>query len=363
MKSGRPERRIQPVILCGGAGARLWPLSRLARPKPLLALNGHASLLQQTALRVADPAAFAPPLVVTGCDAADAVEAQLSAVGVAPELVLVEPAARGTAAAIALAALAAERDSLLLVLPSDHAIGDQPAFRTGVEAAAPFAADGWLVTFGVAPDRPETGYGYIRRGAQLGDGVFRVDRFAEKPALAAAEAWLADGGYDWNAGIFLMRAGAYLDALTAHAPAVERACRAACGRARSEAGRRLPDAEAFAAAPSLSADVAVMERAARVAVVPVEMGWSDLGSWEAVYALSEKDADGNSVFGDGVVPGSRGCLVRSDGPAVVALGVTDLVIVATERAVLVVPRGDSQRVKEAIDALKARGQKARHDSR
>jgi mannose-1-phosphate guanylyltransferase len=347
---------ITPVILSGGAGTRLWPLSRLARPKPLVALDGGSTLLQQTALRVAADAAFAPLLVVTGAEDAEAVAAQLDEAGAARALTIVEPAPRGTAAAIALAALAAGGNALLLVMPSDHAIADEAAFRAAVEAGAPVAAEGWLVTFGIEPDRPETGYGYIRRGETIGAGAYRVERFTEKPALATAEAWLGEGGYLWNAGIFLLRADAYLAALAEHAPAVEAACRAAWAAARREGARAKPDAAAFAESPSVSADVAVMERADRVAVVPVDMGWSDLGSWEAVYEIGAKDANGNVVAGDVVVPGSRDCLVRSDGPAVVALGVSDLVIVATERAVLVVPRGETQRVKEAIDALKARRQ-------
>lgn len=354
---------IRPVILCGGAGARLWPLSRLARPKPLLALNGHGSLLQQTARRVSDPQLFAPPLVVTGAGDADAVEAQLRDAGAAPALTIVEPAARGTAAAIALAALASEPDTLLLVLPSDHAIADEAAFRAAVETAAAFARGGWLVTFGIAPDRPETGYGYIRRGAALGEGVFRAEAFTEKPPRATAEAWLAQGGHDWNAGIFLFRAGSFVEALAEHAPAMLAACRAAWTGHRRDGGRALPEAAAFAEAPAASVDVAVMEKARRVAVVPVAMGWSDLGSWEAVHTLGAKDGAGNVVAGDVVVPGSRNCLVRSDGPAVVALGVEDLVIVATERAVLVVPRGSSQRVNEAIDALMARRHKAPESTR
>ena len=362
MSDGAPERRIRPVILWGGAGARLWPLSRLARPKPLLALNGHGSLLQQTARRVADPDRFAPPLVVTGADDADAVAIQLADAGAPPDHLIVEPAPRGTAVAIALAALAETPEALLLVLPSDHAIADEAALRAAVDAAAPFAADDWLVTFGIAPDRAETGYGYIRRGPAIEGGVFRVERFAEKPALAEAQAWLAEGGYDWNAGIFLLRAGAFLDALARHAPEIHDACRSAWAGSTREGTRVRPDAAALEGASSLSVVVAVMERAERVAVVPVEMGWSDLGSWEAVYDLAAKDGDGNAVHGDGVAPGSHGCLVRSDGPAVVALGVTDLVIVATERAVLVVPRGETQRVKEAIDALKARRHRARDDS-
>jgi len=349
-----PAALIVPVILSGGAGTRLWPLSRLQRPKPLVAPAGGASLLEQTARRVAGRDAFAAPILVTGADDADAVAAQLDAAGCAPAAIIVEPCPRGTAAAIALAALRAGDDATLLVMPSDHAIADPAAFRAAVASAAPLAADGWLVTFGIAPDRPETGYGYIRRGEPIGEGAFRAARFTEKPPLAMARAWLESGGYDWNAGIFLLRAGVWLEALARHAPQVESACRAAWAKARGEARRIVPDADAFAGSPSVSADVAVMERAERVAVVPVEMGWSDLGSWEAVHAAGDKDEHGNLLAGDVVAPGSSGCLVRSDGPVVAALGVHDLVIVATERAVLVVPRGESQRVREAIDALLAR---------
>ncbi|HWT11401.1 MAG TPA: sugar phosphate nucleotidyltransferase, partial [Allosphingosinicella sp.] len=220
-------------------------------------------------------------------------------------------------------------------------IADETAFEAAVAIALSAAEDGWLVTFGITPDRPETGYGYIRRGAPIGGGAHRAERFAEKPDSATATAWLAEGGYDWNAGIFLMRAGDYLEALAATAPALLDAARAGA------AG----DPAAFAAAPSASVDRAVMEQWDRVAVVPVAMGWSDVGSWEAVHALGPHDAHGNAVAGDAVAVDSRGCLVRSDGPVVVALGVEDLVIVATERAVLVVPRGSSQRVGEAIEAI------------
>jgi mannose-1-phosphate guanylyltransferase/mannose-1-phosphate guanylyltransferase/mannose-6-phosphate isomerase len=347
---------ITPVILSGGAGVRLWPLSRLGRPKQLVSLGGGGSLLRRTADRVADAALFAAPVIVAGEEDARAAEAQLAG-GRAPARLILEPSPRGTAAAIALAALDAAAGDLLLVLPSDHAIGDEAAFRAAVAAAAPLAAQGWLVTFGIRPDRPETGYGYIRRGSQLADGLFEAAAFVEKPPRAAAEAFLADGFYDWNAGIFLFRAGAMVDALGAHAPGVLAAVRAALGRARQDGVRVRPDAQSFAAAPAMSIDRAVMEKAERVAVAPVEMGWSDVGSWDAVHALGPRDADGNVLAGDVVAPDSRNCLVRSDGPVVVALGVEDLIVVATERAVLVVRRGESQRVGEALDALEARRQK------
>lgn len=362
MSGASPERRIVPVILCGGAGTRLWPLSRLDRPKPLVALGGEETMLQLTAARVADRSAFAPPVVVAGAEDAAEIEAQLASASCPPALLIEEPCARSTAPAIALAALCAPEDALLLVMPSDHQVADAAAFRAAVAAAASAARQSWLVTFGIVPSRPETGYGYIAQGEALEEGVFRAARFAEKPDAQTARGWIAEGGWLWNAGIFLFRADAYLAALEALAPEILTGARRAIAGANRSGTRLRPDAESFAAAPARSIDRAVMEHSPRVAVVPVEMGWSDIGSWDALHALGPHDADGNSVTGDGVAVGSRGCLIRTDGLAVVALGVEDLVVVATDRAVLVMPRKDSQRVKEAIDALVARGHKAPPDS-
>jgi mannose-1-phosphate guanylyltransferase/mannose-1-phosphate guanylyltransferase/mannose-6-phosphate isomerase len=345
------SRRITPVILSGGSGTRLWPLSRQDRPKQLIALGGERTMLQQTALRAADPERFEPSLVVASADHAAQIEAQLREVGLQPASLILEPEGRNTAPAIALAALSAGPDDILLVMPSDHLIADLPAFDAALAAALPLARDDYLVTFGIAADRPETGYGYIRRGEPLGEGAFRVDSFVEKPDLATAQTYLAQGGLDWNGGIFLFRAEAFLDALEALAPTVLSAVRASLAAQREDGMRIWPDLRSFARAPSVSIDVAVMEKAERLAVVPVEMGWSDIGSWEALHQLGASDEAGNVAIGRVVAIDSRDCLIRSEGPVVVPIGVENLVIVATERAVLIVPRGESQRVKEAIEFL------------
>jgi len=345
---------ILPVILSGGAGTRLWPLSRPEQPKQFHRLVDAHTLLQATALRVADAELFSPPLIIANERHAAAVEAQLAEADTTFASLILEPMGRNTAPAIALAALAARPDDLLLVLPSDHVIRDVPAFHAAVRTAAALANEGWLVTFGIRPDRPETGYGYIKRGAALRPDAFAAERFVEKPDLETAEAYLADGGYDWNGGIFMMRAGRYLEELAAQAPDVLEPARSAMAKAARAGNRIVPNAEAFAAARSQSIDYAVMEGAERVAVVPVAMGWSDVGSWDALLDLAERDENDVARHGDVLAIDSARCLVRSDGPAVVTVGVSDLIVVATEDAVLILPRGQSQRVREAVEALAAR---------
>jgi mannose-1-phosphate guanylyltransferase/mannose-1-phosphate guanylyltransferase/mannose-6-phosphate isomerase len=342
--------KIIPVILSGGAGTRLWPMSTPERPKQMLALVGAHSMLRATAERVSQAALFEAPIVVASEAHADTVEAEVPSLGA----LILEPAARNTAPAIALAALAARPHDLLLVLPSDHLIQDEAAFLSAIQAAAPAARDGWLVTFGIHAERPETGYGYILRGGQIAPGVHRVERFIEKPDLDTARVYFADGRYDWNGGIFLLRAGAFLEALALHAPNMLTAATAAMAGARREGKRIHPDAARFRAAPSQSVDYAVMEKAERIAVVPVGMGWSDVGSWDALWEVADKDAASNALGGDALAIGSAGCLIRSDGPLIAAVGLRDLVIVASRDAVLVVPRGESQRVREAVEALKGR---------
>ena len=346
---------IVPIILSGGSGTRLWPLSRTGRPKQLLSLTAAETMLQLTARRTPQHAGFAAPLIVANAAHAAMIEAQLAEAGVTDGLLILEPVARNTAAAIALAALSLTPDQPMLVMPSDHVIADPDAFRAAIAAALPLVQQGWLATFGITPDGPETGYGYIKRGPPIGDGVFQVERFVEKPDRATAQSYLAEGGYSWNGGIFLFTAGAFLDALGAHAPAILDASRAAIDRARREPGRVFPDNAAFAASPSQAVDYAVMEKAERVAVVPVEMGWSDVGSWDALHAILDGDESDNVQHGEVVAIDTKGCLIRSDGPLVAAVGVENLIIIATPDAVLIMPRGSSQEVKRAVERLKRDG--------
>tara|TARA_R110000868_G_scaffold259150_3_gene516886 strand:+ start:2058 stop:3143 length:1086 start_codon:yes stop_codon:yes gene_type:complete len=346
--------KITPIILSGGSGTRLWPLSRAARPKQLLALTGSQTMLQLTALRANDRDRFSEAIVVASIDHAALIEDQLAEVGVQAALIL-EPVARNTAPAIALAAFTARPDALMLIMPSDHVIADVAAFRRAIDAAVPLAEDGWLVTFGITPGSPDTGYGYIRLGREIAPGVCNADAFVEKPDRETAERYVGEGGYAWNGGIFLFRADAYIAALDAHAPVIAGACRDAVAGARQEGIRLYPDAEAFSASPAESIDYAVMEKAARVAVAPVAMGWSDVGSWDALHDLAPKDELSNNHQGEVVAIDTSGCLIRSDGPLVAAVGVKDLIVIATGDAVLIVPRGRGQEVKRAVEALKRVG--------
>jgi mannose-1-phosphate guanylyltransferase/mannose-1-phosphate guanylyltransferase/mannose-6-phosphate isomerase len=342
---------ITPVILSGGSGTRLWPVSRDGRPKQFIALTAKDTMFQLTLERGAGLAGATSPMVIANAAHGPLVAAQHDG-----EMVLIlEPCARNTAPAIALAALAMpDPDGLMLVMPSDHVIDDLPGFHAAIERARPLAADGWLVTFGIEPDAPETGYGYIALGDEIAPGVHKVARFVEKPDETRARAMLAQGGHAWNAGIFLFSARAYLDALAEHQPEMLEKARAAIAGARHEGNSITPAAEAFAACPSDSIDYAVMERAAKVACVPVSMGWSDVGSWDALHALTGKDEAGNALAGPAYPIDANGNFVFSEGPAVTLVGVENLIVVATADEVLILPRGASQDVRKAAALAKTR---------
>jgi mannose-1-phosphate guanylyltransferase len=344
---------IIPVILSGGSGTRLWPMSRAELPKQMLALTAEETMLQLTARRTGGER-FAAPIVVANAAHADLVDAQLEHVSAGAQALILEPMGRNTAPAIALAAIAAGGGAEpLLVMPSDHVIADLDAFHAAIHAALPLVQEGWLVTFGISPDAPETGYGWIHIGEEIAEGVHRVERFVEKPPRDKAEAMLASGDHAWNGGIFLFRADIYLGALASYAPEMLAAAQDAMAKGRREGTRIWPDREAFAASPSDSIDYAVMEKAPRVAVVPVSMGWSDVGSWDALHAISEADEGGNVVRGDVVAIDTENCFVRAEsGKRVALVGVSDLIVVADGDDILILPRGRSQEVKKIIEAMK-----------
>lgn len=351
----RQNRSITPVILSGGSGTRLWPLSRKALPKQLLALVGHGTMIQETATRARGDR-FAAPIVICGEDHRFLIAEQLRQVGIMDADVVLEPAGRNTAPAAAIAALKVvegDPDGLLLLMPSDHVVTAPVAFAKAVAIATEAARNGALVTFGISPTGPETGYGYIRRGGPVAgvEGAFAVDRFVEKPDRATAEHYLAEGSYSWNSGIFLFAAKAFLQEMQRLEPGMLAACREALARSSRDLDFLRLGREAFLACPSQSIDYAIMEHAANAAVVPVEMGWSDVGSWQSLWQISDRDGDGNTLRGDVVAEGVRDSYVRSDGPLVAALGVTDLVVVATKDAVLISHRDASQGVKKIVDRL------------
>ncbi|WP_326914890.1 mannose-1-phosphate guanylyltransferase [Sphingopyxis chilensis] len=339
--------QIQPVILCGGAGSRLWPQSRGLRAKQFLPLAGTGSLFVQTLARVADERLFGAPLILCGKPHLAMVREQM---GTTNSRLLVEPMPRNTAAAIALAVAGADPEALLLVMPSDHVIADVAAFHAAVTGGAALARRDWLVTFGITPDRPETGFGYIASGAPVGTQGFAVDRFVEKPPLADAEAMLAAGGYSWNAGIFLFRAGRMRDAMLTHCRAIFKAADKAVAAGKHDGDALHADAIEFAKAPSNSIDYAVMEKDDRVAVVPVAMGWSDLGSWHAVHSLAEADGAGNVVDDNVFLHDCRGNLVRSDGKRVALIGMENVAVIVDGDDILVMPLARSQDVRIAAQA-------------
>ena len=351
-----------PVILSGGAGTRLWPLSRELYPKQLLALTGTHTLLQQTVLRLEGLGAAAPVIV---CNEAHRflVAEQLRELEVAPRATILEPCGRNTAPAIALAAHAALKGvatgakaagPVLLVLPADHVIRDTPAFQQAVRAALSAAQAGQLVTFGVVASRAETGYGYIQRGAAQG-AAFRIARFVEKPNFERALEFLKSGDYYWNSGMFMFRARRYLEELERFAPEIARICAAAFRGARADLDFTRIDAATFQACPADSIDYAVMEKTADAVVVPLEAGWSDVGSWAALYEASDADSHGNVVRGDVLSEDTHRSYLYSESRLVAAVGLKDHVVIETKDAVLVAPQDRVQDVKKLVARLKELG--------
>lgn len=324
--------RITPVILCGGSGTRLWPRSRASCPKPFLPLLGEKSLFEATLDRCSDGSIFTPPMLVTGPALLPIASGQLPQGKEAR--IIVEPEARNTAAAIALAAHRLPESAVMLVCPSDHHIADEAAFIDAAKRAAALAAEGWLVAFGIAPTRPETGYGYIRRGEPI-EGGYRIARFVEKPALAEALELLEQGGHSWNGGIFAFRAGSFLEELAAHRPEMAKAVRDAVEGGHEEGPQFHPDPDAFAQIVSESVDYAVMEQTARAAMVEADMGWSDIGNWQSLRDAREADEDGNVVRGPAELLGCNKVMVDSDRLRVSVVGLTDVVVVVDGDDILV----------------------------
>lgn len=346
---------LVPVVLSGGSGTRLWPASRLNQPKQLLPLVDERSMIRATIDRVAGIGSAQRPIIVTNRDHADAISYEMVTAGYPDAVLILEPVGRNTAPAIAVAAheAMADGDPLLLILPSDHTIEDVDAFQEAVRLAAGAANSGYLVTFGITPSRPETGYGYIRVGSEITSGVRRVVEFKEKPEAATAAAYIESGDYLWNSGMFLIKASRYLEELATHAPDIAAASASAYGAATRDGDRILLDEEIFGGCRSDSIDFAVMEQTSMAAVVPTDPGWNDVGSWASIWDIADKDAQGNVLIGDIITVRTSGSYVRSANRLVAVVGVEDIIVVDTPDALLVVSKDSAQDVKEIVDMLRA----------
>lgn len=357
--------RLLPVILCGGSGTRLWPLSRETYPKQFLALNGNSiSMLQDTATRLDSLTTAipkAPPLVICNVDHRFLAAQQLQEVGIKGAQLVLEPFGRNTAPALTLAALRADSHSVLLAMPADHVVGNAARLHKAVEAAWPLACEGAMVTFGIVANRPETGYGYIQKAQPIEEGgAYAIESFAEKPSLELAQAYVASGNYLWNSGLFMVRADQWLKAMAALQPAMLQACRAAMENASSDMDFIRPHSKHFAACPADSIDYAVMEHLPRnstlgisARVVPLDANWSDLGAWDALWDVLPRDGDGNAHKGQTLAVDTRDSLLFSQTCLVATVGVDNLVIVETADAVLVADKRRTQDVKKIVAELKA----------
>jgi mannose-1-phosphate guanylyltransferase/mannose-6-phosphate isomerase len=363
-EAGSSMSAIFPVVLSGGSGTRLWPLSRTMYPKQFIRFfnDQTSSFLAATLERLPGDAGFARPIIICNNDHRFLVQEEVKRAGVNPGAIVLEPVARNTAPAAAIAALLVAREDaegIVVLMPSDHVIKDDAGFVAAVGRAAEVARTGKLVLFGIAPASAHTGYGYIRRGAPLAGfpGAFAVDAFTEKPDQQTAAAYMAAGTYSWNSGIFVFTARTFLDELARLEPAILDVARNALADAHEDLGFLRLGREAFAKAPAISIDYAVMERTSSAAVLPIDIGWSDVGSWSSLWELSTRDADGNAVRGDAMLQDTTGTYVHSERALVATLGVKDLVIVDTPDALLVADRARAQEVSGIVARLKQAGRK------
>jgi len=346
---------ITPVLLCGGVGSRLWPVSRQGRPKQYLNLIGETSMLQQTLTRI-ESVAQTSPIVVCNEEHRFLVAEQVRLLGITSPTIILEPEGKNTAPAIALAALAAsasDPEVNLLVLPADHYVGKPSALIDAIEKAASASSQGKLVTFGLVPSRPETGYGYIKQGEALATDVSALEQFVEKPDQSTAEAYIASGDYVWNSGMFMFTAGQFLASLAQFQPEMARVCERAMEQAERDMDFIRPDADVFATCPSDSIDYVVMEHTPHGAVVSLDCDWSDIGAWSALWEAGDQDTAGNVTQGDVVLNKTQNSYVRSQSRLVTTTGVSDLVVVETADAVMVADRHSVQDVKDIVNALKA----------
>lgn len=345
--------------MSGGAGTRLWPVSRAQFPKQLLPLVSARSMFQDTVGRVTGDALFLPPIVICNTHHRFVIAEQLQETGIVSAVQILEPFGRNTAPAVAVAALVAERsapDSSLLILPADHYIGDEKAFITALEAGRRQAEKGHLVTFGIRPERPETGYGYIRQGERLGEEeAFKVAQFTEKPDLKTAESYLEQGGYHWNSGMFMFTPTRLLQEMTRTCPDIVKKCKATLDASVRDLDFLRLDEKSFGQVRSDSLDYAVMEHTLDAVVIPADLGWSDIGSWSSLWAISNKDSQGNHTMGDVIAHDTKGSYIRSEGRLIATLGVEDLVIVESADVVMVADRHRAEDVKNLVEVLKAAG--------
>lgn len=356
---------IIPVVLAGGSGTRLWPMSRELFPKQLLNLAGDHTMIQNTLLRLADFEQMAPPVIIGSENHRVIVDQQLAEVNIRPSEIFLEPVGRNTAPAVAVAALKAvamDPESLILVLPADHLIGDVSKFHEALRVAERFAEKGFLVTFGIVPDRPETGYGYIRQGEPVADLIgdtsdglnkaYSIDEFVEKPDLETAKHYLAEGNYCWNSGMFMFKAAKVLEELRRYVPDIVRSCEESYKNGKPGKGWYFLEPSAFEKCPSDSIDYAVMEKTDRGIMVPLDAKWDDLGSWEALWNVGDKDASGNVISGDVICVDVENSLINVQSRLVTVLGLNDLAVVETPDALLVSSLSNTQGVKTIVDTLK-----------